>query len=116
DKPDLADIAGHAEVWERVLAKLRSGSMPPQGAPRPDPAVTQAFTSSIEDTLARVAAAHPNPGHVPLHRLNRAEYANVIRDLLAVDVDAKALLPADDTGFGFDNVADVLSVSPMLME
>jgi hypothetical protein len=91
--------------------------MPPAGAPRPDAETLTRLTRTIESTLDRQAAAHPHPGSVPsVHRLNRAEYANAIRDLLAVPIDATLFLPPDDSGFGFDNIADVLSVSPMLTE
>lgn len=111
------DVAAHGATLEKVVRKLRSGSMPPPGAPRPDAASYAALLSSIETSLDRFALSHPNPGRVPaVHRLNRAEYANAIRDLLDLPIDAPSLLPADDSGYGFDNIADVLSVSPMLTE
>jgi len=114
---DLGDVASSAETLEKMVRKLRSGTMPPPGAPRPDPASYEKLRTSIETSLDRAAAAHPNPGRRPaVHRLNRAEYANAIRDLLGFEIDASALLPPDDSGFGFDNIADVLSVSPMLTE
>jgi mono/diheme cytochrome c family protein len=116
DAASLADVPAHAEVWEKVAWKLRTGTMPPVGMPRPDPATYSAFVSGLETALDRAAAAKPDPGRALLHRLNRAEYANSIRDLLAVDVDITSLLPADDSSSGFDNSADVLGVSPALLE
>ncbi|NOT27814.1 MAG: DUF1587 domain-containing protein, partial [Acidobacteria bacterium] len=114
---DLANPAAHAEVFEKVVQKLRGRAMPPAGAPRPDDATYESLASYLETSLDRAAAAHPNPGRTAtLHRLNRAEYTNAVRDLLAVDIDAAALLPADDASYGFDNIGDVLSVSPVLME
>ena len=96
------------------MRKLRTGMMPPAGAPRPAPAALQAFTSRLEAQLD--AAARPDPGAPALHRLNRAEYTNVIRDLLALEIDATTLLPPDDAAAGFDNIADVLVISPALIE
>jgi hypothetical protein len=90
--------------------------MPPAGAPRPDRHALDTLAGAVEDALDRAAAANPNPGRAPLHRMNRGEYANAIRDLLAVDVDASTLLPADDSSNGFDNIADVLGISPALLE
>ena len=90
--------------------------MPPAGARRPERAALDAFAAGIETAVDRAAAASPNPGRAPLHRMNRAEYANAVRDLLALDVDASTLLPADDSSRGFDNIADVLGVSPSLLE
>ncbi len=116
DKADVANPSASAETWEKVIGKLRSNAMPPPGLPRPDKTTRDAFVKYLETSLDRAAAAKPNPGRTVLHRLNRAEYANAIRDLLGVEVDAASLLPADDSGFGFDNIADVLSVSPMLTE
>jgi len=114
---DLTDIAGGAQVWERVIRKLHSGEMPPPSARRPDRARVDALVSWLEKTIDSDAGLHPNPGRVAIHRLNRAEYANAIRDLLAVNVDAQSLLPADDADQeGFDNNAGVLSVSPALLE
>ena len=109
-------IDGHAETWEKVIRKVRAGMMPPAGAKRPARAALDAFAGSIETAIDRAAAANPNPGRAPLHRMNRAEYENAIRDLLALDVDASTLLPADDSSHGFDNIADVLGVSPSLLE
>jgi hypothetical protein len=116
DKLDVRNVGPNAEEWEKVVRKLRTGMMPPAGARRPDRAVLDAFAASMESELDHAAAAHPNPGRVPLHRMNRGEYANAIRDLLAVDVDPTTLLPADDSSNGFDNIADVLGVSPALLE
>ncbi|HTA46751.1 MAG TPA: DUF1592 domain-containing protein [Bryobacteraceae bacterium] len=116
DKLSLQHPGNDAETWEKVVRKVRAGMMPPAGARRPDRASLDAFAASVEGVLDRAAAEHPNPGRTPLHRMNRAEYANSIRDLLAVDVDAPTLLPADDSSNGFDNIADVLGVSPALME
>ncbi len=113
---DLADIPRNAELWEKVIRKVRAGMMPPAGMPRPDAATLDAFVTHIETTIDRAAAAHPKPGRTALHRLNRAEYANAIRDLLSLEIDATALLPPDDESSGFDNIADVLTVSPSLME
>jgi len=100
----------------KVVRKLRSGSMPPEGAPRPDRATSEALVGFLESRLDRAAFEHPNPGRPLVHRLNRAEYANAIRDLLALEVDPATLLPPDDSADGFDNIADVLSLSPSLLE
>jgi len=112
----LADVGGHAAIFEKVLRKVRSGEMPPLGMPRPTDGVLQAFTGWLESELDRTAAVNPNPGAPAVHRLNRAEYGNAIRDLLALDIDSSSSLPADDSGYGFDNVGDVLTVSPLHME
>ena len=112
--PDHAE--SNAEVWEKVIKKLRTNAMPPLGAAQPDEATRQSLISSLQTQLDKAAAANPNPGRPVLHRLNRAEYANAIRDLLALDVDAAALLPPDDSAYGFDNISDVLGVSPALQE
>ena len=109
-------MGGHADVWEKVVRKLRTGMMPPDGVPKPGPEVRSAFAAALEASLDRAAAARLDPGTPALHRLNRAEYANAIRDLLALDVDVAALLPPDDSAAGFDNIADVLGVSPALIE
>jgi len=101
---------------EKVLHKLRAGEMPPPGMPRPDAATYTALTASLESELDRNAAAHPNPGAPAVHRLNRAEYRNAVRDLLDLDLDHSANLPPDDSGYGFDNIGDVLTVSPLHME
>jgi cytochrome c551/c552 len=116
DRLDLANVAAGAETWEKVIQKIRGGMMPPIGMPRPDRATMDAFLASLESKLDDAYFANVNPGRVGLHRLNRAEYGNAVRDLLALDVDVSSLLPADDANYGFDNIADSLSVSPMLME
>ena len=115
-KLDLAHPDQNAEQLERAIHMARVGMMPPAGMPRPDASTTRAFVASLETAIDQAAAAHPNPGRPALHRLNRTEYANSIRDLLAVEVDVTGLLPPDDMSHGFDNMADVLSVSPTLME
>ncbi len=116
DNADLTHIGDGAAMWEKVIKKLRAGAMPPAGMPRPDDATMNSLVSFLETTLDRRATEHPNPGrHLP-HRLNRAEYENAIRDLLALDVDASTLLPPDDSVDGFDNNADSLGVSPSLLE
>ena len=105
--------AGEKEVWEKIVRKVRTGLMPPSGRPRPDKAGHDAFVSELESALDSAAAAHPNPGRTePFHRLNRAEYKNVIRDLLDLDVNVDSMLPADDASYGFDNIAGVLKMSP----
>jgi mono/diheme cytochrome c family protein len=116
DALDPAKVDGHAEVWEKVVRKLRTGMMPPEGAPKPAAAVRESFTVALEAALDRAAERRLDPGAPALHRLNRTEYANAIRDLLALDIDVSALLPPDDSAAGFDNIADVLGVSPGLIE
>ena len=113
---DLAHPDQNAEQIEKVILKLRTGMMPPAGAPRPNPDTVNAFTLALEAEIDRVAAADPNPGTPYLHRLNRTEYANAILDLLALEIDSESLLPADTRSQGFDNISEVLSVSPTLME
>ena len=114
---DLATVPAEAELWEKVIRKLRTGSMPPAGRPRPDAAAADSFASWLETEIDQVAAVTPNPGRTEsLHRLNRTEYQNAIRDLLALDIDAATLVPADDQSYGFDNIAGVLKVSPTLLE
>ena len=109
--------ARDAKAWESIVRKLRSGLMPPAGMPRPDRATHDAFVRRIEGALDAAAAARPNPGRTePLHRLNRTEYRNAVRDLLGLDVNVASLLPPDDVSYGFDNVAGVLKMSPTLME
>ena len=104
------------ETLEKVLHKLRAGEMPPAGMPRPDAATYTQLISGLETELDRNAADHPNPGAPAVHRLNRAEYRNAVRDLLSLDLDHSANLPPDDSGYGFDNIGDVLTVSPLHME
>jgi len=116
DGLDVGTPADHADVWEKVLVKLRTGAMPPAGMPRPDRATYDSLISWLETTIDRAAGPVPDPGRTLLHRLNRAEYANAIHDLLALDVDVATLLPPDDSSYGFDNIADILGVSPALQE
>jgi mono/diheme cytochrome c family protein len=116
DKLDVTHPGANPETWEKVVRKVRAGMMPPSGAPRPDRAQLDTFAAKLEADLDRAGAQHPNPGTTGLHRLNRVEYANAIRDLLALDVDTTTLLPADDSSEGFDNIADALSISPALIE
>ena len=111
------DVSVAPDMWERVVRKVRSGAMPPVGLPRPDAPTFTSWVSSVEGSLDRAASASPNPGRTaPVHRLNRAEYANAVRDILAIQIDGRSFLPADDSGYGFDNIGDVLSVSPGLLE
>src|SRR6185436_4914661 len=116
EKVDVDHPAADSETWERVIKKLRAGLMPPTGASRPDRAVLEDFRSKLETSIDQAAAAKPNPGVTALHRLNRTEYANAIRDLIAVDVDVATVLPADDSSEGLDNIADVLGTSPALID
>ena len=116
DRADLNQIANNPALWERVVRKVRTGLMPPAGLPRPDRVSQDALVGFLETRLDRAATDHPNPGRTGAHRLNRAEYANAIRDLLGREVDASTFLPPDDSADGFDNIADVLSVSPALLE
>jgi mono/diheme cytochrome c family protein len=111
-----ASLETHAGAWEKILRKVKTGEMPPAGFPKPTPAVAAAFTNWAETELDRLAALRPDPGRVTLHRLNRTEYNNAVRDLLAVDFTPADDFPADDAGYGFDNIADVLSLPPLLME
>ena len=116
DQADVDNVSLNPEVWTKVAEKLRAGAMPPAGMPRPDQATYDSFATYLETELDRAAETKPNPGRPLIHRLNRAEYSNAIRDLLAVDFDAESYLPPDPSGDGFDNVAAVLTVSPVLME
>src|SRR4030095_8462768 len=117
DTLDLGQVDQHQDEWERIARKLRTHEMPPPGLPRPDQATYARTAASIEEALDRASLARPNPGRVVVHRLNRTEYTNAVRDLLSLDVDGRALLPADEPDQqGFDNVAGVLSVSPRLLE
>ncbi len=114
DTLGLANVPAQAETWEKVIVKLRSHTMPPAGMPRPDAATYANLAAWLEGQIDQ--SAEPYAGRPILHRLNRAEYANAVRDLLALDVDAAALLPPDDSAFGFDNISDALGVSPSLQE
>ncbi len=117
DLSRLAVDADETEVWENIARKLRTRAMPPPGRQRPSESQYETVAARVETELDAAAEAAPNPGRRPaVHRLNRAEYTNTIRDLFALEVDGAVLLPADDSGYGFDNIADVLSVSPMLTE
>ena len=115
---DTTKLSADAEVVEKVIAKLRAGSMPPPGSPRPDEETYHKVATLLEQEMDRASAAKPNPGRIgAVHRLNRAEYNNAIRDLLAIDLDVKSLLPGDDTADGsFDNFADSLSISTAHLE
>jgi len=114
DDVDAANVGSEAAVWERVVRKLKVRTMPPANEPRPEAATYASLAAWLETELDR--AATTNPGRPALRRLNRAEYANAIRDLLALDVDVASLLPPDDAAFGFDNIGDLLGVSPALLE
>ena len=103
-------------IWENVVLKLRAREMPPPGMPRPDAPAYDRLAAWLETSLDDAAAASPNPGQPVVHRLNRAEYTNAIRDLLALEIDDREYLPADDSGYGFDNIGDVLTLSPSLLE
>jgi mono/diheme cytochrome c family protein len=117
DTLDVDRVADHAQQWEKVVTKLRTGEMPPPGRPRPDPSSVRAVAIALERELDAAAAARPHPGRVPVHRLNRSEYANAVRDLLGLEIDGRALVPSDEADQeGFDNVASVLSISPALLE
>jgi len=110
------DLLGHAGTWERVLRKLSVRAMPPPGTPRPAEAEYAGFTSWLATSLDRAWEGRSTPGRFVVHRLNRAEYANAVRDLLAVDLDVSDLLPTDGAEFGFDNIATSLKTSPLLLE
>jgi len=110
------NVGENAPLWEKVLRKLRTGQMPPSGAPRPEASEVTTFVSWLEAALDRAARLNPNPGRPSIHRLNRTEYSNAIRDLLAVDIKPGAALPVDDSGYGFDNIGEVLTLSPALLE
>ena len=116
EQTDLARVAAEPELWEAVVRQLRAGAMPPPGSPRPDASAVRAFVSQVEADLDLAASLSPDPGHPPIHRLNSAEYAYAIRDLLGLEFDAASLFPADPSLGGFDNVGGVLSVSPLLLE
>ena len=115
DTADAQQVGNSAETWEKVIVQLRSRSMPPPRSRRPDAATYDAVAGWLEAELNRTAAAHPTPGRPPaLHRLNRTEYANAIRDLLGIEIDGTAMLPPDEQAHGFDNIADALTVTPAL--
>jgi hypothetical protein len=116
DVLDPANVGPHAEIWEKVVRKIKTGMMPPAGVPRPERAALDALAAALEESLDRAAVPGRELAAPALHRLNRAEYTNAIRDLLDLEVDVTALLPADDSHEGFDNIADVLGVSPALIQ
>ena len=116
DALNLADVGSHAEEWEKVIRKVRTGAMPPVGRARPDKDAAAGLATWLETELDRAAFEHVNPGRASLQRLNRQEYANAVRDLLAVEIDAASMLPADVAGYGFDNNADALTLSAALTE
>ena len=117
DQMDVDHVGSNRDVWEKVARKLRTREMPPPAAPRPDETTYRSVSSLLETSLDAAAAAAPHPGRVPVHRLNRTEYANAVRDMLALEVDGRSLLPNDEPDpYGFDNVASVLTVSPALLE
>jgi mono/diheme cytochrome c family protein len=116
DTASLGQVGNAPTAWEEVVRKLRTRTMPPLGAPRPDDATYDRLASYLESELDRAVAAKPNPGRPLIKRLNRTEYGNAIRDLLALDIDVSSLLPPDDAAFGFDNISDLLGVSPALLE
>src|SRR5882672_4846131 len=116
DTMDPSHVLQDAEAWEKVVRKLRAGMMPPQGMPRPRPAAYESLTVALENELDRAAAAKPKLGSPGVHRLNRTEYANAIREILGLDIDPATYLPADDSSYGFDNVVSGLQVSPALVE
>ena len=112
-----ASLSEGRETWEHAIQKIQSGEMPPKGAPKPDPAEVKTFLNFLESEFARADKnVKPDPGRVTARRLNRAEYNNTVRDLLGVDINPSADFPQDDSGYGFDNIGDVLSISPVLME
>ena len=114
---DQASVIEKREGWQRILSKVHTGEMPPKGVPRPSAERLQAFEAYVQDSFDRVdRAAKPDPGHVTARRLNRAEYANTVRDLLGVHFSADEEFPPDDSGYGFDNIGDVLTVSPVLLQ
>ena len=114
---DAGQVSTAAETWEKVVVKLRSRAMPPPGRPRPDAATYDAAAAWLENELDQAAAAHPNPGRpAALHRLNRTEYGNAVRDLFGFEIDAPSMLPPDAQAFGFDTNADALSMEPALLD
>lgn len=113
---NIADPLADSEIWEKVMVKFRGNQMPPNGQPAPEAEERQAFVNYLQANIDSATLANRNPGNSSLHRLNRTEYGNVIRDLLDLHVDITEYLPADDEGYGFDNIADVLRTSPSLLE
>ena len=113
---DVEHVGANAALWEKVIKKMRVGAMPPAGGRRPDAATYASFIASLEGALDAAVEDAPNPGRPPVHRLNRLQYTNAIRDLFGLEIDGRTMLPADDTGFGFDNIGDVLTLSPSLLD
>ena len=117
DNLDLSTVGTDGLHWEKVVRKLQAGLMPPAGMPRPEQATLDSFRNWLTSELDSAAAVHPEPGRpATIHRLNRAEYHNAIRDLLALDINVDDFLPADDAGYGFDNIGGVLRMSQALLE
>ena len=113
---DPSDVRSAPEIWEKVVRKLRTASMPPPRLPRPEDTVLDALVARLEAALDRRADVSPNPGSPTVHRLNRSQYVNAVRDLFGVELDGSSMLPADNVVEGFDNIAGGLTVSPLLME
>lgn len=113
---DAGNLPANLATWEKILRRLSVGEMPPRGMPRPPKEQIADFTQWLSTALDKLAAANPDPGRATIRRMNRAEYANAVRDLLGLDIDLSKSLPVDDTGYGFDNIADILTVSPTLMD
>ena len=113
---DLSNLLPQAAMWERVLRKLSVRAMPPQGSPHPTEAEYVGFTTWLSGSLDRDWQGTSTPGRYVVHRLNRTEYGNAIRDLLALDINVTELLPSDGGNFGFDNIASALGTSPLLLE
>jgi hypothetical protein len=116
EKADLAAVGDHPEIWERVIRKMRAGMMPPAGMPRPALPAYNGLRDWLESQIDQKAALHPDPGSIILHRLNRTEYKNAVRDLLDLEIDVASMLPPDDSARGFDNIAGSLTISPTLLE
>src|SRR4051812_4546688 len=116
DTLDMTKLSEHADIWEKAILKLRGHLMPPPNAKQPEPAAVQSLVTWLENSLDQAALANPNPGNIQVHRLNRAEYAASIKDLLDIDVDAAILLPSDDISDGFDNISNVLKVTPSFLD
>ena len=117
DMMNLSEVSRDTHIWEKVIRKLRTGQMPPSGMPRPDKETYETFANYLENEIDRAAETNPNPGRTPtIRRLSRTEYVNAIRDLLALEVNGDSLLPPDDSSYGFDNIGEVLSISPILTE
>jgi len=112
----IENVETNRELWEKVVKKVRVGAMPPTGVARPDQATYESFIAMLEETLDSTSEVNPNPGRPPVHRLNRLQYTNAIRDLFGLEIDGQTMLPADDSGYGFDNIGDVLTLSPALLD